>query len=245
MPGLGGAEGGATLQQLILAFGSNLISYLPLDETSGATAADASGNSRTGTYANVTLNSIALPAKVGGNAPLFNGGVTDTSYINWYTASLAAATPGAAGTFSALAKTSAWADGVARDIAYLRVDSSNYINVIKSTTNNELSFQYRAGGSLKIVTSTALAGSTDWFLATITWSKAADEVKAFLNGVQVGTTQTGLGTWAGTLSTTLTNLGAHTQAGASVWAGGIAHPFLLNRVATPAEIAALWAAANP
>jgi hypothetical protein len=34
----------------------------------------------------------------------------------------------------------------------------------------------------------------------IQWSVANDEVKAFINGVQVGTTQTVLGTWVGAVA---------------------------------------------
>jgi hypothetical protein len=67
---------------------------------------------------------------------------------------------------------------------------------------------------------------TDWFLLLLTVSKAADQLKFWkrspldgARGMQIGTTQTGLGTWAGTLASTLCVLGAQVTTPTQVHSG--------------------------
>lgn len=239
-----GAGGGVSVpfdQFVIATFGSNLLSYLKLDETSGTVAADASGNSRTGAYTGVTLNNTALPPNLTGNAPLFDN--ADTEYVNWYTASLAAAFSGAAGTLAGFAKVydaNVWTDATPRYFVFIRADANNIIYVGRTATNNQVRFQYTATTN-KFVTDVSLNGSLSWFMWAITWDKNAGtsgEVKAFLNGAQVGTTQTSLGTWAGAPASTFTLIGNSTQANANNgMKGWLGHVFLLNRAATPTELA--------
>lgn len=227
-------------QNITALFGANLLSYLKLDETSGATAADASGNSRTGAYNNVTLNNTALPTALTGNAPLWDN--ADIEYVNWYTASLAAAFSGAAGTLAGFAKVydaNVWTDATSRYFAFIRADANNIIYAGRTATNNQVRFQYTATTN-KFVQATSLNGSLGWFFWALTWdinAGVSGEVKAYLNGAQVGTTQTSLGTWAGAPASTTTLIGNSTQGnannGVKGWQG---HVFLLNRAATAAEI---------
>ena len=114
--------GGATAplsytQQVLNLFGSDIISYLTLSDSSGTMAADASGNNRTGTY----TNSPTLGAEGIGD------GLTSVSFdgtddlVNWYSASLAAAFNSAEGTFMQWLKLSngVWNDGVYRKSAQI------------------------------------------------------------------------------------------------------------------------------
>jgi hypothetical protein len=63
----------------------------------------------------------------------------------------------------------------------------------------------------------------DWLAVGITWSKAADQVIAYLGGAQTGTTQTGLGTFVGPLTNTVVVLGATSVTPTLVWSGFLAH----------------------
>src|SRR3990167_2761998 len=124
-------------------------------------------------------------------------------FVNVYSSALAAAFDGAKGwllKWVRITDAAVWADASIRLFVSLFVDANNWVRLSKGTVANQIRFRYEAGGTLEDVTDTSLAASTDWFLMGITWDKAADQVKAYLNGAQVGATQTGLGTWAGSLS---------------------------------------------
>jgi hypothetical protein len=78
------------------------------------------------------------------------------------------------------------------------------------------------------------SSSTGWLYLVLTWDEAADEVKAYLNGEQVGSTLTGLSAWAGALAQALVGSGV---GGALVWDGCLAHAALWDVALTPDEIA--------
>ena len=177
------------------------IAYWPLNETSGTTADNAEGTAaRDGTYVNTpTLNQTGIGD--GNGAPLFTP--ASAEYVNVQTASLASAFSGAAGTLHLWCKVSAsgvWTDGSLDMAVRLFADSNNYVNLYKNTTNNQLFMAYKAGGTAEQVSISSVS-TTDWFAFGVTWSKAAEEVKLYLNGSQSGATQTSLGTWAGSLGT--------------------------------------------
>jgi hypothetical protein len=62
-------------------------------------------------------------------------------------------------------------------------------------------------------------------------------MRAYINGAQVGTTQTSLGTWSGALDSAQTCIGAANTTPASVHSGWLAHPAIWNVALTPAEVA--------
>ena len=69
--GSGGDPGGGTYQEMTIAEGPEC--YLPLNESSGTTANDLSGNGRDGTYGgSVTLGSTALVSGEADTSVLFN-----------------------------------------------------------------------------------------------------------------------------------------------------------------------------
>lgn len=214
----------------------NLVAFWPLEETSGTTANDLSGHSYNGTYSGATINAATF---LDGNpAPGFDG-VND--FVNVYSSSLASAFSGSAGTTIAWLKvpSGGWSDATLRYAPRFLVDSSNFVFVSKTATTNQLNFRYEAGGTSKSLNDTSLAGTSSWFLVEETWDKTADQVKDYINGSQVGSTLTGLGTWAGALSNTTTIIGANTTAGANSWNGNVSHVALWSKALTSSEIAAL------
>jgi len=230
---------GLRYDQIIAAlFGANLIQYLPANETTGTTAEDATANNRDGTYSNVTLNSIAGPVASMGYAGLWNA---STSYLDVYSASLAGAFSASAGTLSfwfRMLNSTAWTGAVGfKYMARLAVNGTNQVRIWKTNVNNTFTLAYIAGGTTKEVSTTS--SSLGWIHACITWSVAADEVKTYINGIQIGATQTGLGTWAGSLAASTCNLGSAVNTGSNVHSGYIFHYALANRAATPAEVAIL------
>lgn len=219
------------------------LAYWRLNEVAGTSGAgsvlDASGNSRTGTPTAVTFGGAGIGD--GFTSASFDG---TTSYINVYSAALNAGFSGAAGTLLAWLKVSGagvWTDAALRVAYKIYVDGSNTIKVYRSATANRLAFDYVAGGTAKTINVDGLS-YTDWFQVAITWTKAGDQAIAYINGAQVGATQTGLGTWAGNLSNGNCQIGSTNTTPAQVWSGSIAHAALFPSVLTPSQIAAL---ANP
>ncbi|MEE9602617.1 MAG: DUF2341 domain-containing protein, partial [Thermoguttaceae bacterium] len=83
-------------------------------------------------------------------------------------------------------------------------DGSNNIHLRWDVSSDAFLIKYEAGGVVSKVETAGGAiidhGDGKKHLVTLTWDKAADEMKAFIDGTQVGTTQTGLGNWSGTLT---------------------------------------------
>jgi hypothetical protein len=224
---------------------SGMIGWWPLSEQSGTAVKNeicAEGNGVLG--AGAAAPTIAVAGIGDGRSCFsFDGG----DYVDIYSAWLAAHFSGAKGSLGiwvCITDAAVWADGAARLFATLDIDgaNTNVVKVFKHTVNDTVRFVYRAGGTLVALSDASLAASTNWFLAGITWDKAADEVKCYLQGVQVGATQNGLGTWAGTLGATTCVLGAETTAALNPHKGLLQHPMVLaNRVLTAAEWLSIYA----
>lgn len=219
---------GRSYTQKIQALGP--IAYYPQAEPSGTTIVDESGNGRNGTYVGVTLGQPGIGD--GRTAAGYDGA---TSYGNIYSASLAGAWNGAEGTIVAWQRSSG---GSSRCILRLQADASNLVQLFSTGTANEVQFRYTAGGTVKqILDSSNVFGSL--FSIALTWSKSNDQMRAYAKGVQVGATQTGLGTWAGALATTLCCIGAASTTPTLSWLGSQAHTAIFNRALSAAEIASL------
>lgn len=226
-------EYAAKLQSL---FGSSIVSYLPLSEGAGSGAADVGGRGLNGAYTAVTLGQMGIGD--GRTAGGFDG---STSYVNWYSAGLAAAFNGQLGSMLIWGRVSdagVWTDATSRVLMQFRVDGNNIVLLQRTATNNQLRAQYIAGGTAKTINFTV--SPTEYFAFGCSWSLAGDAFAVYYNGAQQGATQTGLGTWAGALSATNCMIGAGSTTPASPWSGFAAHGVLLNRVATPAEFAAAY-----
>lgn len=186
------------------------IAYWPLTELSGLVADNAEGTAaRDGTYSGVTLDSADGPI-VGTRAGRWDG-VND--YCNIYSASLNGVFNGAEGSLVAWVKVfdaGVWTDGSARVVVRIGADSTNYYQLWKNSTNNQLIYQ-RWSGIQDVVVQSSVS-PTAWFNMAVTWSQAADQFKAYYNGVQVGVTQTGLGAWTLALNSNLCSIGSNSIA---------------------------------
>jgi Concanavalin A-like lectin/glucanases superfamily len=215
-------------------FGSSLIAYWPLRESSGSVVNDLSGNGRTGSYTSVTL---AQPGPGGGLlSGRFDGA---SSYCNVYSDSLRDALNGSAGTYMLRAKVSEagiWTDATARSLLRLNSASGNSLVALRrSTADNTYQVQYTAGATAKTFNLSGLT-STDFLHIAATWDAVSDHLIAYLEGVAVGSPTTGLGAWGADVINTAI-IGASSLVPAQPYKGYLCDVLLLNRVATPLEVA--------
>ena len=239
--------GGAGYSAKVLGYSP--IAYWPLWEASGDVAECLVNSAQNGAYTGVTLGQPGIGD--GRTAPFFDG-VTD--YVNIYSIAFRDAfalyndptglLDESEGTVMIWAKVNAvgmWTDGADRFAFRLEADDNNYVFCAKTITNNRLFFRYIAGG---VAESQNIGGltTTDWMCLGMTWSKSAGvdgEARYFLDGVQQGTTDTGLGVWAGNLNATETVIGATSTAPTVLWHGWLAHCAIWDTPLTPASMADL------
>lgn len=90
--------------------------------------------------------------------------------------------------------TSTWGSsaGTAHMLMLEAAGSANRVEIFRN--NNSLTCRYRAGNVSKAVSS-VIGTPASLFSCGISWNKPADEVKVYVNGSQLGSTQTGLGTF--------------------------------------------------
>ncbi len=231
-----GRRAGDYASKVLATAPANLLAYWKLDETGGTTAYDSSGHGRNGTYSGVALNTSSFLD--GSPAPSFNG-IND--YVDVYSSSLAAAFNGNEGTFIAWGKvhdSSVWSDGSNRRLIHFvsTLGTSNRIILSRPLADNSFLLQRSASGNLGV---TATLSNTDYVLYALAWSKVSDQVKAFINGSQVGTTQTGLQSFSGALATDSAVIGAHSSGGTLSWRGSIAHVALWDVALSAAQITSL------
>ena len=122
-----------------------------------------------------------------------------------------------------------------------RVDGNNEIEITDFNDGSlNLRFNYSGGGVAKTVSVASLALNT-WTHLCITWDTTANEMRAYVNGAQVGTTQTALTQGAGTL--------VNYSIGNDVWndyfVGGVAEFAQWSVAITAADIAALGKGISP
>lgn len=215
-------------QKMLATRPASLIGMWAMADPSGTTCTDSSPAANNGAYTDITLAQAgyggALCALIDNTADAISVVTTVAGDFN-----------GAAGTFLGIFKVSSagvWTDGVAGRFCRFRVDASNQVQIYKESGNNRISFAYIAGGTDKTLSYTFASPPTDWFTIGFSWDKPGDAAIAYINGVQVGSTLTGLGTWAGTIA--FAQLGAGSG---SVHLGYIQNCGLWTAALTSAEIA--------
>lgn len=220
---------------------AKLLAFFPLNEGSGSNIIDVSrpqpsSYSITNGYAGVTWGGTLSPT--GEPVPLWDG---TSDYGNIYTAALAAAFNGAEGTIALWAKVSAagvWTDGTTRRLINIRVNISNALSMSKSSVSGTISWAYAAGG-IPLTIAAGSQSSLGWFHVALTWDKAADQFKAYLNGQQSGSTVTGLGIWAGALTATECAIGAFNTIPNNVHSGYLSNVYISSKALTQPQIASL------
>ena len=221
--------------QSVLAL--NPLAFWPLNELSGTTAIDATGHGYNGTLGATTkAPTIGQAGQFGNTCYSFDGG----DLVNIYTAGLAGAFSGAKGTLAAWMKvydSTVWGT-TPRKVVNLYVDDSNYIDLRKNNQANQFVFSYKAGGTSSGITATGQS-NTGWMHVGLTWDKTAGETgeaKAYINGVQYGSTAVGLGTWAGNLASAACAIGANDTTPNQPWYGWIQYVGLWDRALTATEM---------
>lgn len=224
----------------------------PLVNIAGGTAITAKvAAARNGVLSGLTLQNTAGPV-TNSLAPLWSGAAPYGNLLTSNgTTGLADIFNGTTGSFFMWVKVAAagvWTDGAFRRIFKFLADANNYISAYKSSTNGTIDFLYDAGGTVKTVSVSSLS-STGWFSVGMSWDKTAGangEVKAYIDGAQVGTTQTALGTWVNTgWGTGLALLGANTVGASQNFSGWLAYSAIkFGAVWTAANFAAMHAAAT-
>lgn len=221
-------------EKVVSRFGSALIGYYPMAETLGTTLIDQSGVAGNGAYsANIQLNN-APGIGDGKNAPLFS-----TSYANFLTAAFNTALNPAEFTVWIWAKAlnaGIWTDNAKRYITMIFADNGNLFEIFKETNNLVYLRAYSGGVGVSVNGSIT---STGWMMFALTFSKSANQMKAYYNGAQMGTTQTTGGVWNGP-ALVKALFGGYNTTPAFPWSGWMAQGAVLNRAATLAEIQSLY-----
>jgi len=214
--------------------------YWPLWDTSGTEATDSTGNNWHAAYVNSpTLDQTGIGD--GRGCPSFDA---SNDYVNIYVAGFVLAFSGLEGTVNLWAKVSAadeWTDSTARYLMHLYSLADQYVRIYKPTNDGQLIWEYAAPSTVQTITKTSVS-ATGWMTLGLTWSVTdgdAGEVKAYYNGSQESTTQTGLGAWNGLTSSTTTTLAASSTAPAALWKGNIAHVAWWDSVLTATQMATL------
>jgi len=213
-----------------------LQTYWPLWEASGSVSNDISGNARHAAYTGVDLGQPGIGD--GHTCPYFDGA---NDYVNVYSTSLRDAYNGAEVTRMAWFKVypTAWTDGQERIIFRLYADGDNLSSFYKGVTNSHMGFLHKAGGVAESWWNLGY-DSTAWMHIAITVSESADVARGYINGVQVGADQTGLGVWAGQISSFLSTIGAGIiNFPDYCWHGWLAHVPVWSIALTGAEVANL------
>ena len=220
------------LGKVLATDSSNVIAEWALDEAAGATNVnDYSPENNDGTPSNVTFGSTGIGDDR--TSASFNG---TTSYINVFSSALATDFNGAEGTFSIWAYSANWADSTERTLVYLRDAAyNNYIYLHKYTTNNISVVRRAAGGADKVV-SFGVSGS-GWKHVVGKWSESGDYLKLYVNGSEVGTPASSIGTYGN--DPTFWDLGAGDSHGVP-WNGTLAHAAMWKSAISDAQILALY-----
>lgn len=211
------------------------LAYWPMNEPSGSVMNDIVGG-YDGAYGNITLGQTGIGD--GETSALFNGSSSYGQISGANLTALAAALDWDEFTIMCWLKVSGagvWTDGAQRRQIYFGSgtdEANNHFYLRKNTTSNQTRCG-RAGTTLPHIAVDHTISTTDWFHVCMTSSKAADQLKFFVNGAQTGSTYNSLATILGTLAVVVFG----TYGGTYFWSGYMAHAALFNRALTPAEVA--------
>lgn len=220
-------------------FTTNILSYLPLWESSGLVADDYYTTNRDGAYSasNTTLGETGIGD--GRTCVLI---AAEGGFVNWYSAGLSTAFNGKEGTLAFWAKVPGafWTDGVSHTFARMYGDANNNFVILKTAVNGRIEFDYTANGT-QAQYRREDSNETTWLAIALTWSDTNDRVRVYVNGTKIST-DISIATWGATsLNSIAAALGAQrtdSPTYLSLAGGWLAHAVLLNREATAPEVAA-------
>jgi hypothetical protein len=231
--------------KLVDIFGATEVWRL-VDIESGTAVPAHTTSARNGTSSGLTLQNGGSPVSYDTlAAPLFSS--TTPSYCELATASLISAFNAGVHSAGIWAKiqSAQWTDGVQRMMMTHGRDGANRSHISKFSSSNALNIFYRANNVTDQASASSLSLAGQWFHFGYTVDTGADQLKAYLNGVQVGSTQTGIGAWSGALVNLL--LGVYTDLATLAFTGHLAYAHVKygGPVWTAQNFADIVAEANP
>jgi hypothetical protein len=241
----------ATITYAMQVLATEPVLFVPMDDTSGTVATDLSGNDYHGQYndnngAEAIENWPGASATDGpfASAPYFqdNSGTGGDRFLVDMLASatgFATAADWDEATYAIWCKVENvgwWTDGLIH-YPYYQVTSGNTNRLLnfghKSATSNQINFRlFLSGGSADLVTH-AIA-ETGWYAVMLTVSRSANQMKAYVNGTQVGATVAVPSDWNDN-TLTLATVGTSALSGASNWRGWLAGLTIWNKILTESE----------
>lgn len=188
--------------------------WMPTHVLSGTTIPARGDVARSGIQQGWALQNTASPIVGDPYLAPYSDGLVD--YANLFTSDLASNWNGDEVSLLVLLcwDGTSWNDGVARRIAFFSTGTNIFtMNKIAAGT---LNFSRIVGAGLQIAKANPNTGA--WSAAILTASVANQRLRAYWNGVQEGSTLTGLNAWSGALTTAM--LGATTTTPANnAWKG--------------------------
>jgi len=222
---------------------NNFVGYWPMNENSGNAVEHM--HAYHGLNTSVSLADRQIYGPDGGPCYYFDG---TNSYCNIYAAQAAEPTLiGTASIWFACEKGYLEGTTLGRLLTLGANATTNVILIEKTATANTFRLAYIAGSTTDSVSPTIYVGGVgnqfpEWHNLAMTWSATADALKVYVDGLQSGSTQSSLGTWSGSMASTLMTIGAAATTPTSVFNGWLAHCAVWSVVLTDDEIRDL---ANP
>lgn len=219
----------------VKVLGHGPIAYWPLWEAAGA-AAECLVNSpaQDGTYHNVTLGQAGIGD--GNTCPLFNG---TTGFVDVLSAALQTAWDGdelSVMIWLKVFNAGVWEDFAHRAADHFNAGSQNRIHHRKTSAADQFTDYTNIGNVVNQYINSE--SRTGWMVRVITSSDTDEEMKSYVNGVQITPTRTPVGTWS-VGDITLARIGSYDAVNFWGWYGWLAHCAVWDRALSPATILSL------
>lgn len=209
------------------------IAYWPLNELSGTTAVDASGNGRNGTHVNATIDQPGFSER----SVYYNGTNAHTNIF-----SMLSSFNGQTGSVHcAFQIPGAWNDGSERYAFYISPNGGLNTFYLRKNGNGALVAARVASGSAALYIPGNL-NTTNWVRFALTWNQPTNQYSCYINGVAMTNAGATMTVWSGTITDTdRCNLGSITtsSAAANRWLGSIDDVAIWDRSLSASEVASL------
>tara|TARA_R100000655_G_scaffold81041_1_gene120446 strand:- start:7767 stop:8486 length:720 start_codon:yes stop_codon:yes gene_type:complete len=124
------------------------------------------------------------------------------------------------------------------------VNANNQITIIYLHASNQIKFMYKAAGTnTQVQGATSIEADGNYHHLALSWKVASNQLKAYIDGVQFGSTAIGFGTFAGTPS--VFHIGHNALSGSDFWKGSIDEFAVFDQVKGDADIAAIYNSGTP
>lgn len=180
-----------------------LVDIWPLSEPSGTTAAALLSSARNATYRASVAPGTSWPTAAALSQFVAAALFPSTGDILFPAANLASVTNWDEGTFAFWMRATAasWDDATLRRPFLWQIDGSNRIFIQKNAGADSFQASYIGGGTTRSITVSNVSQrcGTGWLHVALTWSRAGDIMRIYLNGEMAGSV-TGLTAITGTLA---------------------------------------------